>query len=274
MIVQGIQVGCSAILRDMWQQIKAVSQSPEVAVPVGTLAVALLLLGAVLSVLRPDAALAASIVAGVAAAYGTVISVILSRYFERQRAQVEKAQELERDTRAKKIPVYEDFVGFWLDALFASKTGKKALSEQQIMQGVIEWTKPILMWGSDDVVREWGQLRVQLAEAKPGNFEGLFRFEQFLITLRRDAGYPETNLSRGDLLRLWVNDIDQYILQGVTPIASAEQFLLLGRLLGGDAFGPLVGGHQERRQHRLGVLLEQLADGQDLDARVVLARDR
>lgn len=196
---------------DMWQQIKAGARSPEVAVPVGTLALALLLLGVVLAALRPDTTLAASIVAAVAAAYGTVISVILSRYFERQRTQAEKAQEIERDTRAKKIPVYEDFVGFWLDALFATKMGKKALTEPQIMQGVIKWTKPILMWGSDDVVREWGQLRVQLAEATPGNYEGLFRFERFLISLRRDAGYPGTALSRGDLLRLWVNDIDQYI---------------------------------------------------------------
>jgi hypothetical protein len=186
-------------------------QSPEVVVPGAILLIAAVLLAVALAVVKPEASVAAALIAAVVAAYGSVISLILTRFFERRQIAADRALELDREARAKKIPVYEAFVGFWLDALFATQLGKKPLTAQQVTQGIAQWTKPILMWGSDRVVREWGRLRIELAQAQPGNYEGLFRFEQFLIELRRDAGYPDTALSRGDLLRLWVNDIDTHL---------------------------------------------------------------
>jgi hypothetical protein len=42
--------------------------------------------------------------------------------------------------------------------------------------------------------------------------EGLFWLEELMIEIRRDVGYPTTTLKRGDILRLWVNDIDQYLV--------------------------------------------------------------
>ena len=78
----------------------------------------------------------------------------------------------------------------------------------RIRRGVLDWTKPLLLWGSDEVVRRWGRLRLGMGA---GGTESLFRLEELLLELRRDVGYPGTSLKRGDLLRLWVNDIDEYI---------------------------------------------------------------
>lgn len=55
---------------------------------------------------------------------------------------------------------------------------------------------------------------------------------------------------------------------------SPEQLLLLGGPLVGDALGLLVGGEDEQREHRLLAFLEELADGEDLDPRVVTPVDR
>lgn len=192
-------------------QWREILRSPEVSVPGTILLVATVGVAIVLILARLEAALAATLIAGVLGAYGTVISLILSRFYERQRAVAERRATIERDARAKKIPVYEDFVGFWLDALFRGQLGKKPLTQQQIMQGITDWTKPILMWGSDEVVREWGRLKTELASPVPGDREPLFRFERFLVLLRHDAGYPDTQLGRGDLLRLFVTDIDEYM---------------------------------------------------------------
>lgn len=37
----------------------------------------------------------------------------------------------------------------------------------------------------------------------------LYVFEELLIAMRRDCGYPDTALGRGDVLSLWVNDLPE-----------------------------------------------------------------
>jgi hypothetical protein len=70
------------------------------------------------------------------------------------------------------------------------------------------------------VILRWGSLRVQFAgdtdaspptEAERLKIAPMFSFEELQLAMRRDAGYPDTSLRRGDLLRLWVNDIDRYL---------------------------------------------------------------
>lgn len=83
---------------------RQLARTPEVAVPIGVLALALLLVGVALALLRPDPTIGAALIAEVAAGYGAVLSLIVSRYCERQRDDVRRRDELEREARAKKIP--------------------------------------------------------------------------------------------------------------------------------------------------------------------------
>jgi len=191
-------------------QLRQLARVPEVAVPIGVLAVGVVILAIAIALIRPDATVTAAIIAAVAGAYGSVISLILNRHYERHRESEEHARLIEEAASAKKVPVYEEFVGFWLDTLFAERMGKPKPTAEDIMQGFVTWTKPILMWGSDEVVRSWGRLRIDMARYGKDP-QGLFAFEDFLIMLRRDAGYPDTTVGKGDILRLFVNDVDQYL---------------------------------------------------------------
>jgi hypothetical protein len=44
-----------------------------------------------------------------------------------------------------------------------------------------------------------------------GGHESLFMFEQVLLVIRRDLGHANKDLARGDLLALWINDIDEVL---------------------------------------------------------------
>jgi hypothetical protein len=46
----------------------------------------------------------------------------------------------------------------------------------------------------------------------------LFAFEQMLFEIRRDLGHENNGLGAGDLLRLFINDVDDYL-----PAGSATQ---------------------------------------------------
>ena len=84
-------------------RLKQLARSPEIAVPVGVLAVALVIVGLTLLVLKPDPTIGAALIAAVAGVYGTVLSLILSRYYERQKDDARRTEELDREARAKKI---------------------------------------------------------------------------------------------------------------------------------------------------------------------------
>jgi hypothetical protein len=186
---------------------------PEITLPVLVLLGAAALVSAILAAFRPDSNVAAAVIAAVTALFGSTLSVTLGRYFERRR-------EIEVRVRDKKVPEYEKFVDFWFGLLYAERLGRKKPTQQEMMRGFIEWTKPLIMWGSDDAIRRWGQLRVEFdpnvnrdvaTEDERRKAVSIFKFEELLLALRRDAGYPETTLGRGDILRLWINDIDRYL---------------------------------------------------------------
>jgi hypothetical protein len=196
------------------------AKAPEIVIPVGVLVVGLVGLALTLAVARPDPTAIVAIIGAIAATYPPITSLVVTRFFERQKEAALRIQEMEREARAKKVPEYEKFIGFLMDMFFASKLGKKALTEQQIVAGFVGWTKPLLIWGSDEVVRKWGRLRVDIADDR--GIQGLFWLEDLLIEIRRDVGYPITTLGRGDILRLWVNDIDQHIA-AAPPAASVNE---------------------------------------------------
>jgi hypothetical protein len=48
----------------------------------------------------------------------------------------------------------------------------------------------------------------------------MFGFEDVLLTIRQDVGHTNKGLTRGDLLALWVNDVDKALmpaLNNATP---------------------------------------------------------
>lgn len=147
----------------------------------------------------------AAIVTGSATVLVAVVTVLVSRYFER-RSNAEQAQ------RDKRIPVYEDFVKGLLDLIGATRSpeDRKDPSPKDVYEIFARFTEQLLVWGSDDVIREWVTYRNELnnASTDEDNLRNLLRLEDLFLAIRRDLGLRSKSLRRGDLLRLWINDLD------------------------------------------------------------------
>ena len=136
-----------------------------------------------LASLKSDVAIA--IVAASASVTISIISLVIAKRLE-VRASI--TQEL----RAKKTPIYEDFIAMVYRVLFAERLGKEAMSQAELMNFFADYTEKLTIWGSDGVIKEWRNLRmgaVSRGEGEVSNVEGaqmLFRYESLLLEIRKD----------------------------------------------------------------------------------------
>lgn len=149
---------------------------------------------------------AAAIVATVGTILVSVISVTVGKYYERKRS-------IEQELREKKIPMYNRFVEFFINFMMSEKLTGKQMGEKDALAFFNKFTQEIMVWGSDEVVSLWSSYRRIFINPDNGetSYNNLFEFEKLLLAIRKDTGHKNKGLKRGDLLGLFVNDIDHYI---------------------------------------------------------------
>lgn len=156
-----------------------------------------------LAALRSE--LATAIVAAGAAVIVSVLSVSIAKYLERRDA-------IEREIRLKKVPVYESLISFIFGILHLGKHGDTPTIDEELVRKYNSLTENVIVWGSDSVLKQFGEFRV--ASLRIGKGEGaisaLLTLEDLMLAIRRDLGYKNSKIDRGDLLRLFINDLDQH----------------------------------------------------------------
>jgi hypothetical protein len=160
---------------------------------------------------RTYGALSDSAAAAIATASATVLVALVtlmgSRYLE---GRANRRQE----QQAKRIPVYEKFVAGILDIIGATRApGDRAEPTPENVYPVFgRFTESLVIWGSDDVIREWVDYRAAIFTA-PGDatpeeqVKSLLLLEDLFLAIRRDLGLRNKSIRRGDILRLWINDL-------------------------------------------------------------------
>lgn len=150
--------------------------------------------------------LAVAIIAAAATVLVSVISIVLAKVYE--------ARELiKKEHREKKIPVYEELINFMVRILMSSKTGD-APSMQAIMDFMKDFTQKIMVWGSDDVLSawvEWRRANLNEEKIKPDPASTLFAFEKLILVIRKDLGHKNAQIERGDILTIFINDMDKHL---------------------------------------------------------------
>lgn len=163
---------------------------------------------------------AAAIVAGSATVLVSVLSLILSRRWERQR-------DLEQEIRQKKIPIYEDFMEFWFRLFHGGKAGVNPPTVEEITKFFITFPEKLIIWGPDELIKGYAEFRrqhfmVPIENPPPEKVrEMLLDFEKLLYTLRIDIGHKNEKLRPTDLLSLFMTDIEELGINGATPSAPA-----------------------------------------------------
>jgi hypothetical protein len=131
----------------------------------------------------------------------SVIIVVLSRRFERQKA-------IEEEQRTKKIPVYSEFLDFWIKRVLLSAKHKKTITQKEMEQFLGDFTQKLMLWGSDEVVKEYVGLRRRsgTTTSREDAKQFLFDFEGIIYLIRSDLGHKNKDLEQGDLLRLFLTE--------------------------------------------------------------------
>lgn len=148
--------------------------------------------------------MAVSIIAAVTTAIVSVITLIIGKTYERRKI-------IEQQIRNKKIAMYDEFVEMWFRFL-RDMTDGKPTPESEMIDFFHSFNRKLLLWGSDEVLAKWSNYRRHFTDNNTtGGPQSLFDFEDLLLTIRKDTGHKNKNIKKGDLLGLFVNDIDQFI---------------------------------------------------------------
>ncbi len=152
-----------------------------------------------------DSGVAAAVIAASATILVSVFSLIWSRRKEQQLAREEAHREHKR-------AVYEEFFDFWF-TMFAPDAPEK--TETEIQQFAASWTPKLLLWGSGEMLAAYGKFRatalLENADAKQQGLVMMAALEDLIFAIRKDLGHSNNGLKQADVLRLFINDIDDYI---------------------------------------------------------------
>ncbi len=152
-----------------------------------------------------DSTVAASLIVASATIIVSVISVLLAKFLEH-------ISEIRKEMRIKKIPVYTSLINFMFKISFAEKIGQIPLTEKEILVFFQEFTKEIVVWGSDDVINAFNAFRTFAQKTQTAQNENiLFVAETLFLAIRKDLGHKNNGLTKGKLLGLFVNDIEKYL---------------------------------------------------------------
>lgn len=134
-----------------------------------------------------------SVVGSFATALGAIVAVVIQRSRE-------KRQELEQSHREKLAPIYEEL----LDNMRDFESREEAENEAFFKR----LQTKLLLYGPTPVIQEWLAWRRLGETLTEPNITLVLTWERVLRAIRKDLGHDDTDLQPGDLLRVFVNDLD------------------------------------------------------------------
>jgi membrane protein implicated in regulation of membrane protease activity len=145
---------------------------------------------------------AVAIIAASATVFVSVLSIVLGKVYDRR-------EQINREIRERKIPVYEDLIRFMFRVLMGEKTGN-APTEKEMLEFFLDFTQRIVVWGSDDVFMSWSKWKRHAARStdKGSQAKSVFLYEDLLKAIRQDLGHKNKGFKQGDILAIFITDID------------------------------------------------------------------
>ncbi|MDL5055392.1 hypothetical protein QQ056_17825 [Oscillatoria laete-virens NRMC-F 0139] len=129
-----------------------------------------------------------------------VITLALSNYFTTKR-------EIELKLREDKTKVYSSFIKGWFNVLL-NKDNVNYLDIQDFKQFIADFTGDLILWGSDEVIKEYSNFRELAINLEPNPNIQILQFEKLMYSMRKDLGHKNKDLYNHELLKLFINDFD------------------------------------------------------------------
>lgn len=138
---------------------------------------------------------APAVVAAVVTGFAALFGLFFQRYLEHQREDV-------RERRQRVAPIYDELVHKFYDP--------SQLTEGDLKQFFEALAQSLIVWGSEPVIQAFNRFRSAVTADDDG-LGNLLAYEELLYAIRTDLGNSSEKLGKGDLLRVYINDIDEHL---------------------------------------------------------------
>lgn len=95
--------------------------------------------------------------------------------------------------------------------MMAKGKNPESYSETEPISDFNEFSQAFTLWGSPKAIKQWNEWRQANTGGMPDPEKLLFTMERIMMQLRADMG-KKGRLKKGDLLKLFINDLDDYLL--------------------------------------------------------------
>ena len=145
-----------------------------------------------------DQVIVVAMITGAVSITGVVISSIVAKV-------VDYKYNVKKYLYDKREEPYKQFVEMIYKIMEDTKRkdGSK-MTEEEMTQMVSEFSKGLILWGSNRVVKKW--LKYRKSSIK-GDANTLWEMEDIIYEIRKDVGLGR-RLKKGDMLSFFVNDIE------------------------------------------------------------------
>ncbi len=166
-----------------------------------------------ISAMSPE--LRAMLLAALATPVVAILSVVITHFYARKR-------EIEAMQRASKVVFYEEFLNEYFDLLLKATEKKPGTAQvgqlgpklqRKIKDHVAKTARNLMLWGGRDTVRAYLKMRDQASRGPKSETDNgipiiLQQFEDLLFAIRHELGHSNRGVSKGDLLKLFITDLD------------------------------------------------------------------
>lgn len=151
-----------------------------------------------------DTVLVIALISGAITILGLIVNSIISVALKAS----EHRNKTKAELRVKMEKPYSEFISLIFDMMKSTKQSKM-MSEKEMLERMIGFSKEVTLYGSNKVVKRWAKYRTSADKLTP--IENLTQMENILFAIREDLGIRKRGMKKGDILSLFINDIQEIL---------------------------------------------------------------
>lgn len=136
-----------------------------------------------------------------------IVSVAIVSYFTSK--SVENRRAFESSIRKNKVELYDKYISFYFEVFSNEELGLRP-TQEEMTKFIVNSNPAIVTYASNGVIKKMGKLRLNIM-SNENTTNSLFLIEDIMVEMRKDLGHSRNGFKKGDIMRLTVNDIDNYI---------------------------------------------------------------
>ena len=125
------------------------------------------------------------------------------------KSESDKKRELERLSYESRRQAYDRLLQPFLNAMISIRSGQQ-INQDELNASMIEAGTKLFIYGSDEVCKEFNNFRRVSQDPEQNVYKILASYGRLLLAIRKDAGYPDTEMTVEEILRSFIVDYDQH----------------------------------------------------------------